>query len=189
MSLSLTALALTGLLGAAAPDDPAEPPAAVPKLEEREDREFLEMLAVILAGGPVGPGMGWFHPAESRYGWEWLAAAHGVAAKGEITKERFRGRPELFARLDRDGNGVLRADDFDSPPPPPRPKAPPPGGPDRLTLLRGLFSGEIGSPAPGPKVGQAAPDFALRTPDGKREVKLSDFRGKKPVVLIFGSFT
>src|SRR5437763_669847 len=168
MSKSLTALALAGLLAAAAPADPAEPPAPAPKLEDREDREFLEMLAVILAGGPVGPGAGWFHPSESRHDWEWLAAAHGVPAKGEIARERFRGPPALFARLDRDGNGVLRADDFDRTPPP-RPKGPPPPGmPDRTMLLRGLFSGEIGSPAPGPKVGQAAPDFALRTPDGKR---------------------
>ena len=41
----------------------------------------------------------------------------------------------------------------------------------------------------GPSVGQAAPNFTLRTLDGKRTVKLSDFRGKKPVVLVFGSYT
>jgi cytochrome oxidase Cu insertion factor (SCO1/SenC/PrrC family) len=37
-------------------------------------------------------------------------------------------------------------------------------------------------------VGQAAPDFALDTVDGKSKVKLSALRGK-PVVLIFGSCT
>ncbi|TME65757.1 MAG: redoxin domain-containing protein [Chloroflexi bacterium] len=36
------------------------------------------------------------------------------------------------------------------------------------------------------KVGDAAPDFALRSHDG-REVKLSDFRGKR-VVLAFFAF-
>ena len=41
----------------------------------------------------------------------------------------------------------------------------------------------------GPDVGQEAPDFALRTLEGDRTVKLSDFRGKKPVVLVFGSYT
>jgi hypothetical protein len=41
----------------------------------------------------------------------------------------------------------------------------------------------------GPSVGQMAPDFTLRTLDGDRTVKLSDFRGKKPVVLVFGSYT
>ena len=40
-----------------------------------------------------------------------------------------------------------------------------------------------------PKVGEMAPDFELKTADGKRSVKLSSFRGKQPVVLIFGSFT
>jgi peroxiredoxin len=41
----------------------------------------------------------------------------------------------------------------------------------------------------GPAINQQAPDFILRTQDGKRQVRLSDFRGKKPVVLVFGSFT
>lgn len=43
--------------------------------------------------------------------------------------------------------------------------------------------------AGGPNVGQEAPDFTLRTLDGDRTVKLSDFRGKKPVILVFGSYT
>jgi hypothetical protein len=41
----------------------------------------------------------------------------------------------------------------------------------------------------GPKVGTPAPDFTLKTLDGKGEVTLSSFRGKQPVVLIFGSYT
>ena len=39
------------------------------------------------------------------------------------------------------------------------------------------------------KVGDDAPDFSLKTLDGKSTVKLSSFEGKKPVVLIFGSYT
>lgn len=39
------------------------------------------------------------------------------------------------------------------------------------------------------RAGDMAPDFALHSPDGKQTVRLSDFRGKKPVVLIFGSYT
>jgi cytochrome oxidase Cu insertion factor (SCO1/SenC/PrrC family) len=44
-------------------------------------------------------------------------------------------------------------------------------------------------PAPDPKikVGDTAPDFNLRDQTGK-EVKLSDFRGKKNVVLAFYVF-
>ena len=40
-----------------------------------------------------------------------------------------------------------------------------------------------------PQVGQVAPDFELKSPDGKQTVRLSSFRGGKPVVLIFGSHT
>jgi len=40
-----------------------------------------------------------------------------------------------------------------------------------------------------PKVGEMAPDFELTDVTGTRTTRLSDFRGKKPVVLLFGSFT
>lgn len=39
------------------------------------------------------------------------------------------------------------------------------------------------------KVGDKAPDFTLKTPDGKGAVTLSEFRGRRPVVLIFASYT
>lgn len=39
------------------------------------------------------------------------------------------------------------------------------------------------------QVGDNAPDFSLKTPDGNAQVQLSGFRGAKPVVLIFGSYT
>jgi hypothetical protein len=41
----------------------------------------------------------------------------------------------------------------------------------------------------GPRVGDKAPDFKLKTKDGQREVQLSSFKVQKPVVLVFGSFT
>lgn len=41
----------------------------------------------------------------------------------------------------------------------------------------------------GPKLGDAAPDFALRSPDGSQTVQLSKLIGPKPVVLVFGNFT
>ncbi len=40
-----------------------------------------------------------------------------------------------------------------------------------------------------PELGDLAPDFSLRSPDGQASVQLSSFQGKRPVVLIFGSFT
>jgi hypothetical protein len=39
------------------------------------------------------------------------------------------------------------------------------------------------------RVGDAAPDFSLPTFDHKEQVRLSSFRGEKPVVLVFGSYT
>lgn len=38
-------------------------------------------------------------------------------------------------------------------------------------------------------VGDAAPDFTLETHDKSSRVQLSSFRGEKPVVLVFGSYT
>ncbi len=40
-----------------------------------------------------------------------------------------------------------------------------------------------------PKAGDLAPDFTLYDISGTASVTLSEFRGKKPVALVFGSFT
>jgi hypothetical protein len=42
---------------------------------------------------------------------------------------------------------------------------------------------------PWPTEGMEAPNFRLGSADGSRTVELAEFRGKKPVALIFGSFT
>jgi EF hand len=126
-----------------------------------------------------------------------------------------RGR---FSRMDPNGNGRISLEEWEKAfeqaskgkkfltqedladwlfPPQRRPpsgreakSAPPAGaGPSRWTLLKGLFSGEIGSPHEGPSLDQAAPVFVLETHDKERRISLADYRGKKPVVLIFGSFT
>ena len=39
------------------------------------------------------------------------------------------------------------------------------------------------------KIGDPAPDFRLPTPDKSGYVRLSSFRGQRPVVLVFGSYT
>ena len=70
-----------------------------------------------------------------------------------------------------------------------RPKGPSPLRGLRATLVKGLFSGEIGSAHEGPGLGEEAPAFTLDTHDKSRRISLADYRGKKPVVLIFGSFT
>jgi hypothetical protein len=63
------------------------------------------------------------------------------------------------------------------------------GGPSRELLVKNLIKGDLGSPYEGPRPGEPAPDFTLPTHDGTAKVTLSDFRDRKPVVLIFGNFT
>jgi hypothetical protein len=107
-------------------------------------------------------------------------------ANGRLTKE------ELLSFFDKAAGGKdhLSVDDFrdallggmfgrskpsDAPSPP--------------VLIRGLFAGELGSMNEGPKLNERAPDFTLKTVDGKETVQLAKMVGPKPVVLIFGSFT
>ena len=40
-----------------------------------------------------------------------------------------------------------------------------------------------------PRAGDLAPDFTLTDSSGIESVTLSDYRGEKPVALVFGSFT
>jgi hypothetical protein len=75
--------------------------------------EAVEMFTAVATGSDMGPGDGWFHASQSRYGWEWLAARHKIKPGGSITRQDFQGPDELFARLDRNRDGVLTADDFD----------------------------------------------------------------------------
>jgi hypothetical protein len=39
------------------------------------------------------------------------------------------------------------------------------------------------------ETGHSAPDFVLKSLDGGSLVRLSSFRGQRPVVLVFGSYT
>jgi hypothetical protein len=229
--------------------DPKEAARAADRLENdfpaATRPEAVKMLIAILRGDWTTGASGWFGPAESRFGWKWLAERHGVdPAKGGITKDQFRGPEPLFARLDRDGDGRIEAGDFDWSDDNPfviqsnlatrffrrmnttgdsrltqaqmdaffkkvadgkdhitpddlraalLPSGPsgfnPGDAPTLEMLVRGLYSGELGSIHEGPKVGAKAPDFALKTLDGKGTVRLSDLIGPKPVVLVFGNFT
>lgn len=61
--------------------------------------------------------------------------------------------------------------------------------PNLDTFVRGVFRGEVGSLYEGPRLDQRAPDFKLKTHDGKKTIRLSEAGGGKPVVLVFGNFT
>lgn len=242
---------LIGLFAFASSTGLAEEPDGHPEGPEVRVPEFLEMFWMIVTkGADMGPTDGWFHPAESRYGWAWLAD-RDKDGDGSVGPDELAGGEDLFRRLDRDRDGSIRADDLDWSPespymrqqaavrrrfammdansngkvsqdewdaffarsakekgalsiedlgdalyaPPPAPpkvanaRPPAASGPSRWTLLDGLFKGELGSRFEGPRVGELAPDFTLKAQHGKEEVTLSAFRGRKPVVLIFGSFT
>lgn len=58
-----------------------------------------------------------------------------------------------------------------------------------MRLRKDLKEKQRALDAHAPKPGDLAPDFALWDSEGKDVIKLSDFRGKKPVALVFGSYT
>jgi hypothetical protein len=103
---------------------------------------------------------------------EWLAwfAAMDQDQLGFVSQEDFR---DLFAAMDRGRGGGSSADD----------------GPDKATLIKGLFQQEIGSLRPGPALDEKAPDFTLQTAAGDGEFSLHDQLGERPVVLVFGNIT
>jgi hypothetical protein len=207
--------------------------------------EAVRMLVAILRGSQMGPGEGWFGPAQTRYTWKWLAQRYVVdPAKGGIPRSNFRGPEALFARLDRNKDGVITPDDLDWSDRNPYVQmsymtsrifrklnahgngrltreellqffdkaaagkdhlspddfrdallagmfggSRPSDAPKPPVLIRGLFNGELGSMNEGPGLNEPAPDFTLKTVDGKDTVHFGKRIGPKPVVLVFGSFT
>jgi hypothetical protein len=138
----------------------------------RDDLDWSERSPYVRMSGMIG---GWFNRIDtssngriSRDEWE------------EFFKRAGRGKEHLTTEDLRDA--LLQA--------PPKPKdAPKESGPSPAVLFTGLLHGELGSFFEGPAVGDRAPNFTLQTHDSKRTIALKDYRGKKPVVLIFGSFT
>ncbi len=108
---------------------------------------------------------------------------------GKVTREELEA---FFRAADTGGEGFLSLSDLQdafAPPAPARSAGSGSGRPSKATLVRGLFRREIGSLEPGPKLDDSAPDFTLKTNDGKDEVTLSKLIGPRPVVLVFGSST
>ncbi len=229
--------------------DPRAAAAAAALLESayRGERppEAVRMLAAILRGSQMGPGDGWFGPAETRYTWKWLSRHYAVdQARGGIPRSSFRGQDALFARLDRNQDGVITPDDLDWSDRNPYVQMShvanrlfrklnghadgrltkeeltqffdkaaagkdhlspddfrdallagmfggqrPADGPKPATLIRGMFAGDLGSMNEGPRLNDPAPDFTLKTIDGRDTIQLSRRIGPKPIVLVFGSFT
>lgn len=123
--------------------------------------------------------------------WDYLAGKYDRDKNGEISVEEYDRTDAAFTNLDLDGNGVLTKSEIDS-----------------LGQRRGGKRSGKGSLSSGSSkslvVGQKAPDFELPVVSHKdpkksktaslpkepeKTVKLSSFRNKKPVALIFGSYT
>ena len=108
---------------------------------------------------------------------------------GKVTREELDA---FFKAADSGGEGSCRSPTFKRRSRR-RPRAavvrPARAGLRRPRWFAGLFRQEIGSLEPGPKLDESAPDFTLKTNDGKAEITLSKLVGTKPVVLVFGSFT
>jgi len=105
---------------------------------------------------------------------------------GKLTREELEA---FFRAADTGGAGFLSRSDLEAAFPAPARSMSRGDRPSKAMLIRGLFRQEIGSLQPGPKLDEPAPDFTLRTNDGKAEITLSKQIGPKPIVLIFGNFT
>ena len=91
----------------------------------------------------------------------------GALGKAEIGK--------AYAAADKDGDGTLSTKEL--------------AGSGRSSGRGGRGGGGGRTRGPAPTAGKVAPDFTLKTLDGKAKHTLSSFKGKKPVALIFGSYT
>jgi acetyl esterase/lipase len=65
--------------------------------------------SVASAMPPSGAGAA---PRGSRLSWEQVRAREGVADDGRVTRNKFKGPPPIFDRLDRNRDGVLTKEDF-----------------------------------------------------------------------------
>jgi len=103
--------------------------------------------------------------------WHFLAAKYDTDHDGRITSAEYTRSSAGFTRLDADKDGLVTAADFDA-------------KWDGVPRVEGKFQWGMG----GPEVGEPAPEFELPTTTGA-SVALAALHAKRPLVLVFGSFT
>ena len=111
-------------------------------------------------------------PEELPPAWNFLRAKYDANGDARIERGEYSRSDAGFFRLDADRDGAVTLADFDA-----RFDGMPRTGDKTFVYGEG-----------GPEVGDPAPDFELPTLDGA-PLALASFRTKRPVVLVFGSFT
>ncbi|MDG2014642.1 MAG: hypothetical protein P8J33_14135 [Pirellulaceae bacterium] len=103
---------------------------------------------------------------------------------GEITRDEVSGRMKrFFERMDSNQDGILTKEEART-----VLSATMQNPQRREKSTRGKQSRNRNQPA-GLKVGEAAPNFTLKSLDGKTETELAALIVDKPVILFFGSYT
>lgn len=107
--------------------------------------------------------------------------ANDKNSDGKLSSDEVSGRmATFFERLDTNQDGVVTREEAQAR------MAAGRGGQGRSGQGR---RGQGGNNPSGLLVGQKAPDFTLKSLDGKSQTELAAIRAKKPVVLFFGSYT
>jgi Ca2+-binding EF-hand superfamily protein len=113
-----------------------------------------------------------------------MFAMSDANSNGKVTRDEFI---KLFEQLKGDGE-YLALDDVVQQFASSSPGSGQPEPLDRSMMVMALLHQELGALAPGPELNQSAPDFTLPRVGGG-SVTLSKVIGKRPIVLIFGTFT
>ncbi len=111
---------------------------------------------------------------------------------GEISSQEIERAAAAIKKLDKNGDGKVSSDELSGFPggrfgggfggrPRPGQERRPTGRPERF--------GSSGDGSVVAEEGKPAPNFKLKSLDGKRHVELTSFASNKPVALLFGSYT
>ena len=144
---------------------------------------FVALLAILI--GSQAYGQGGFDEADANDDKKVDAKELKAYVAGKL--QAFDQFDALFKELDADKNNAISDTEFEN----------------RMAAIQKLMSNppqakQDTKPDKKPptrrkrgnlKVGDVAPGFKLKSLDGKSETDLASFKGKKPVVLIFGSYT